>query len=121
MTDKTKAYRVVGIDLDIDGERVPEGSEIELVAEPSPKLARYLELLGTVEPSNPEKPTKPEAPAKAEKPTKPEAPAKAEKPTKPAAPAKAEKPAADASATGDNQGNEGDDKKAADNAEENKA
>ena len=45
MSDKAKAYRVVGIDLDIDGERIPEGSEIELVAEPPRKLARWLELL----------------------------------------------------------------------------
>ncbi|KAF1054756.1 MAG: hypothetical protein GAK43_00705 [Stenotrophomonas maltophilia] len=43
MSDKTKAYRVVGIDLDIDGERIPEGSEISLVAEPPSKLARWLE------------------------------------------------------------------------------
>lgn len=43
MSDKAKAYRVVGIDLDIDGERIPEGSEIELVAELPPKLARWLE------------------------------------------------------------------------------
>lgn len=43
MSDKAKAYRVVGIDLDIDGERIPEGSEISLVAEPPSKLARWLE------------------------------------------------------------------------------
>ena len=67
MSDKAKAYRVVGIDLDIDGERIPEGSEIELVAEPPRKLARWLELLGEVEPvkaSKSGKPTKPEDLAK---------------------------------------------------------
>lgn len=100
MSDKAKAYRVVGIDLDIDGERVPEGSEIELVAEPSPKLARYLELLGPVEQAKPVKPNKP---------------------NKPADPAKPETPAKDAQPTGENQGNEGDDKKADDKAEETKA
>lgn len=97
MSDKAKAYRVVGIDLDIDGERVPEGSEIELVAEPSPKLARYLELLGPVEQAKP---------------------VKSNKPNKPAAPAKPETPA---QPTGDTQGNEGDDKKVDDKAEETKA
>lgn len=97
MSDKAKAYRVVGIDLDIDGERVPEGSEIELVAEPSPKLARYLELLGPVEQAKP---------------------VKSNKPNKPADPAKPETPA---QPTGDNQGAEGDDKKADDKAEETKA
>lgn len=97
MSDKAKAYRVVGIDLDIDGERVPEGSEIELVAEPSPKLARYLELLGPVEQAKP---------------------VKSNKPNKPADPAKPETPA---QPTGDNQGTEGDDKKADDKAEETKA
>lgn len=97
MSDKAKAYRVVGIDLDIDGERVPEGSEIELVAEPSPKLARYLELLGPVEQAKP---------------------VKSNKPNKPADPAK---PETSAQPTGDNQGNEGDDKKADDKAEETKA
>lgn len=70
MSDKAKAYRVVGIDLDIDGERIPEGSEIELVAEPPRKLARWLELLGDVEPVKASKPGKPG------KPTKPEDPAK---------------------------------------------
>lgn len=66
MSDKAKAYRVVGIDLDIDGERIPEGSEIELVAEPPRKLARWLELLGEVEPVKTSKGTK------SGKPTKPE-------------------------------------------------
>ena len=51
MSDKAKAYRVVGIDLDIDGERVPEGSEIELVAEPGPRLARYLEPIESAAPA----------------------------------------------------------------------
>lgn len=73
MSDKAKAYRVVGIDLDIDGERIPEGSEIELVAEPPRKLARWLELLGEVEPVKASKPGKPGKPGK---PTKPEDPAK---------------------------------------------
>lgn len=100
MSDKAKAYRVVGIDLDIDGERVPEGSEIELVAEPPRKLARWLEPLGPVEQAKP---------------------AKSNKPNKPADPAKPETPAKDAQPTGDDQGNEGDDKKADDKAEENKA
>jgi hypothetical protein len=45
MSEKAKAYRVVGTDLDIDGERIPEGSEISLVAEPPSKLARWLESI----------------------------------------------------------------------------
>lgn len=103
MSDKAKAYRVVGIDLDIDGERVPEGSEIELVAEPPRKLARWLEPLEPVEQAKPAKP------------------AKSSKPSKPADPAKPETPAKDAQPTGENQGNEGDDKKAGEKAEETKA
>lgn len=51
MSDKAKAYRVVGIDLNIDGERIPEGGEIELVAEPGPRLARYLELIESAAPA----------------------------------------------------------------------
>lgn len=103
MSDKAKAYRVVGIDLDIDGERVPEGSEIELVAEPPRKLARWLEPLEPVEQAKPAKPSKPS------------------KPSKPADPAKAETPAKDAQPTGENQGNEGGDKKTDEKAEETKA
>ncbi|MDH4869818.1 hypothetical protein [Pseudomonas sp. BN515] len=40
-----RMYRVVGIDLDIDGERVDEGETIELEGEPSAKLARHLERI----------------------------------------------------------------------------
>lgn len=57
MSDKAKTYRVVGIDLDIDGERVPEGSEIELVAEPGPRLARYLEPIESAAPAKSAKST----------------------------------------------------------------
>jgi len=115
MSDKAKSYRVVGIDLDIDGERVPEGSEIELVAEPPRKLARWLELLRTVEPATPAKSADPIKPAELAIPAKPS------KPAKPADPAKAETPAKDAPPAGENQDGEGGEKKTDDNAEETKA
>jgi len=62
MTAKT--YRVKGIDLHIDGEHIPEGSEIELTAEPGRKLRRWLEPLDPVEPVKPVKEPKSKAPAK---------------------------------------------------------
>lgn len=40
---KTISYRVKGIDLELDGKRYPEGSTIELDAEPTSKLAARLE------------------------------------------------------------------------------
>lgn len=113
MTAKT--YRVKGIDLHIDGEHIPEGSEIELTAEPGRKLRRWLELLRTVEPATPAKSAEPIKPAE------PVIPAKPSKPAKSADPSKAETPAKDASPAGENQGGEGDDKKTDDNAEETKA
>lgn len=57
MTDKAKTYRVKGIDLHIDGEHIPEGSEIELAAEPSARLARYLEPIESAKPSKSAKAT----------------------------------------------------------------
>lgn len=65
MTAKT--YRVKGIDLHIDGEHIPEGSEIELTAEPGRKLRRWLEPLDPVEPVKPVKESKSKAQAKDDK------------------------------------------------------
>ncbi len=39
----TKTYRVHGIDLDHDGERFPEGSQIDLDDKAAAKLKRFLE------------------------------------------------------------------------------
>ena len=39
----TKTYRVRGIDLDHDGERFPEGSQIDLDDKAAAKLKRFLE------------------------------------------------------------------------------
>lgn len=89
MTAKT--YRVKGIDLHIDGEHIPEGSEIELTAEPGRKLRRWLEPLDPVEPVKPVKEPKSKAPAKDDK-----------------------------QADGNKDG-QGEDKQPAENAEENKA
>lgn len=46
----TKTYRVRGIDLDHDGERFPEGSEIELDDKAAAKLGRWLEPVAPAEP-----------------------------------------------------------------------
>jgi len=68
MTAKT--YRVKGIDLHIDGEHIPEGSEIELTAEPGRKLRRWLEPLEALEPLNPVEPVKPVKEPKSKAPAK---------------------------------------------------
>jgi len=45
-----KTYCVRGIDLDHDGKRFPEGSEIELDDKAAAKLGRWLEPVAPVEP-----------------------------------------------------------------------
>lgn len=45
-----KTYRVRGIDLDHDGERYPEGSEIELEEAAARKITRWLEPVAAVLP-----------------------------------------------------------------------
>lgn len=44
-----KTYRVRGTDLDHDGQRYPEGSEIELEEKAARKIDRWLEPVAPVE------------------------------------------------------------------------